>query len=136
MLEWEDIIPLTNEEHIMKTEKNFDFVYPLSYIEVVKKCNGGYPPIDKYDTDTTKGRTIKALLSLNTSDIENVYNAFDNAITVNKDVVPFAGDDFGNYICFNKPDGKIVFLDFESEELEGITDTFDDFIKIIDPTWK
>ncbi|MEQ5676852.1 SMI1/KNR4 family protein [Providencia stuartii] len=37
-------------------------------------------------------------------------------------------DNFGNYICFNKENDTVVFLDFETGETELIDNTFSDFL--------
>jgi hypothetical protein len=54
---------------------------------------------------------------------------------VNSQEISFGVDSFGNYICFNKSDGAVVFLDFESGEIEMTTDGFSEFLKIIDPQY-
>jgi hypothetical protein len=74
-------------------------------------------------------------LSFNEADIENVYKAYKTVSEIRTDVIPIGVDSFGNYICFNKSDGTVVFLDFESGEIEIITESFSEFLQIIDPQY-
>ena len=133
MLKWRYCKPLVDEKQIAEVENKLGFVFPSLYVKTVKEHNGGRPPIGEYNTDKTKERTIKSFLSFNMNDIENVYNALEDVLETGKKVIPFGIDSFGNYICFNKTDGKIVFLDFETGKTEQIADDYDGFLKIVDP---
>lgn len=136
MAEWRYSKPLTNEKAISETEAKIGYKFYDSYINVVKEHNGGRPPVGVFDTDKTKERTIKSFLSFNTNDTDNIFKAFDVVSKVRNDVVPFGIDSFGNYICFNKADSRVVFLDFETGEIENVADSFDVFRDIVDPTNK
>ena len=133
MAEWRYKKPLTDESAIGRLEGEWGFAMPASYVNTVKAYNGGRPPVGVFDTDITQERTIKSFLSLNSTDAENVYKACGVVSKIRSDVVPFGMDNFGNYICFNKADGKVVFLVFETGEIEFIAEDFERFLGIIAP---
>lgn len=131
MAEWRYVKPLANENLIAETEKKLGFKFVGSYVTFVKKYNGGRPPISVFDTDITRERTIKSFLSLNPSDLENIITLNKTVPELSSNVIAFAIDSFGNYICFEKTNGSIVFLDYETGEIERISDNFDDFLNIV-----
>jgi hypothetical protein len=136
MAEWRYNKPLTNEAVIAETEAVLGYKFPDFFVMVVKEHNGARPPVGVFDTDKTKERTIKSFLSFNTTDTENVFKASEVVSKMQKEVVPFGIDSFGNYICFNKADNRVVFLDFDTGEVEEIADGFNMFWGIIDPANK
>lgn len=131
MAEWRYVKPLANENLITETEEKLNFKFEDSYVAFVKKYNGGRPPISVFDTDTTKERTIKSFLSLNPSDTENIITLNKNVPEVSSNAIAFAIDSFGNYICFDKTKGSIIFMDYETGTIERISDNFDDFLNVI-----
>lgn len=42
--------------------------------------------------------------------------------------IAFAKNQFGNLICFDKANDKIVFIDHETLNLENVSDGFTEFI--------
>jgi hypothetical protein len=131
MAEWRYVKPLPDENLLKKTEEKLGFKFSDSYVAFVKKYNGGRPPINTYDTDKTKERTIKSFLSLNPTDAEAIVNLNKYVSEISREAIAFAIDSFGNYICFDKANGAVVFLDFETGDFERIADNFDAFLKII-----
>ena len=131
MSEWRYVKPLVSESVINDVETKLDYKFCNSYITFVKKYNGGRPPIGVYNTNTAKGRTIKSFLSLNTSDEENIIKLNTYLSDATKDIIAFAIDSFGNYICFEKSTSKIVFFNSETEIIEFIANDFDSFLKNI-----
>lgn len=131
MAEWRYVKPLADENQITETEKKLGFNFADSYVAFVKKYNGGRPPISIFDTNITKERTIKSFLSLNPSDPENIIALNKSLAEISSTVIAFAIDSFGNYICFEKTKGSIVFLEYETGTIERISDNFDDFLKIV-----
>jgi hypothetical protein len=137
MIEWRYVKPLMDENIISNVEKELGISFSDFYISFVKKYNGSRPPISVFDTDKTKERTIKTFLSFNSSDLENITkvnnylkeNDYQEEIT--KNIVAFADDNFGNYICFNKSNNSIVFFEHETESIEFVANSFDDFFKLV-----
>lgn len=132
MKEWHYIKPLNSDKRISEAEEKLRFEFNESYADVVKKYNGGRPPISSYDTQSKTERTIKSFLSLNPEDSENVFTADRYVSEISKDLIPFAIDNFGNYICFERNSESIIFLDFETGVRELVSESFSDFINILE----
>lgn len=131
MAEWRYIKPLNNENSIEDVEKKIGYKFCSSFVEFAKRYNGARPPIDEFDTDISKGRTIKTFLSLNETDTENIVKHNKYARGENNNVTAFAIDNFGNYICFDNMNKNIIFLDYETGKIEIIAKDFETFLRII-----
>lgn len=132
MKEWRYIKPLTTEGLIPEVEGQLGYKFVDSYIDFVKEHNGGRPPIRIFKTSTHKERTIKSFLSFNSGDAENIIRLNRGVAEISTKLVAFAIDDFGNSLCFNKQNDEVVFLDFESEELELVAISFVDFLSMLE----
>jgi hypothetical protein len=102
--------------------------FDRTFIECATQNNGGRPSINSFDTDKAKERTIKSLLSFNENDAENIFKNNEILEKEATNVVAFAIDNFGNYICFSKENGTVIFYDFESGQTEHIADSFSEFL--------
>jgi len=131
MKEWRYIKPLKDEKLIREAEIILDFEFNKTFIKFVKKFNGGRPPVSVFDTKSTKERTIKSFLSLNPDDPEDIITLNKNISRINKNLIAFAVDSFGNLICFEKNGEKIVFLDYETDAIEIIATNFSEFLDIL-----
>ena len=110
-------------------ESTFKFEFPDSFKEIVSNYNGGRPERDVYDTDKTKERTIKSLLSFNKDDKETIWKIAEwNKDELKSDYVAFAIDHFGNLICFSVRDKSIIFMDMETLKTETIANDFSAFL--------
>ena len=77
------------------------------------------------------------MLSFNKEDLNNVWRTNDwngEMADWNNDkrmekYVAFAQDPFGNLICFDKTNDKIVFIDHEDLNIEPVSNSFERFIK-------
>ncbi|MBW0295851.1 SMI1/KNR4 family protein [Shewanella xiamenensis] len=132
MKEWRYIKPLAADSLIPDAEEKLGYNFVDSYIDFVKKYNGSRPPVSIFSTSTSQERTIKSFLSFNPTDVENIIKLNNGVSEISVKLVAFAIDNFGNYICFNKENDAVVFLDFESGETELIDKTFSDFLLKID----
>lgn len=128
-MNWKYVKPLKSESNIKEFEEKYSFDFPDSFIEIVKKYNGARPENDSYDTDKTKERTIKSLLSFNKDDKETIWKINEwSAEELGDKYVAFAIDHFGNLICFSKRDKSIVFINTDFPEIENISSNFSDFL--------
>jgi hypothetical protein len=125
-----------HETVISETQDVLGYKFPDSFVMAIKDHNGARPPVGVFDTDKTKERTIKYFLSFNTDDTDNVVKAFDAVSKIQEELAPFGIDSFGNCICFNTTDNRVVFLDFDTGEVEEIADSFNMFLGVIDPAHK
>lgn len=82
-----------------------------------------------FDTDKVKERELKSFLSFNKEDRETVWKIFDwNKEELANKYVPFGIDNFGNLICFDANNDKIVFVNHEDMSVEAIAENFDGFM--------
>lgn len=127
-MNWDFIIPLNDTSLIEEFSKRANFTFPSDYKKFVKENNAGYPPKTCYDTNVTEKRCIKSLLSLNKEDEESIWDLYDADGKMEKESVPFAIDDFGNFICFNRYNGSVIFYDHETGNSEKIANNFSEFL--------
>lgn len=128
-MNWKYVKALKSENAIKEFEVTFKFEFPDSFKEIVANYNGGRPEKDIYDTDKTKERTIKSLLSFNKEDKETIWKIADwNKDELKDDFIAFAIDHFGNLICFSVSDKSIVFMDMEMLKTESIAKDFSTFL--------
>lgn len=132
MKEWRYIKPLAAESLISDAEEKLGYNFVESYIDFVKKYNGSRPPVSIFSTSTSQERTIKSFLSFNPTDAENIIKLNRGVTEISTKLVAFAIDNFGNYICFDKQNDTVVFLDFETGETDLIDKTFSDFLIKLD----
>lgn len=132
MQKWRYVKPLVAESLISEAEEKLGYKFVESYIEFVKRYNGSRPPVSIFSTSTSQERMIKSFLSLNHDDVDNIIKLNGGVSEFSEILVAFAIDNFGNYICFNKENDAVVFLDFESGETELIDKTFSGFLLKID----
>lgn len=132
MKEWRYIKPLATESLIPDTEEQLDYKFVDSYIDFVKKYNGSRPPISIFSTSSAQEKTIKSFLSFNPNDAENIIRLNKGVAEISSMFIAFAIDNFGNYICFDKQNHMIFFLDFETGETDLIDKSFSDFLLKID----
>ena len=128
MVMWKYAEPMEDRDEIEKFERDFGYAFENAYVKCAMHNNGGYPSKNSYDTNKATGRTIKKLLSFNEEDAENIWKI--NRLLGSKDsgFVVFAIDSFGNAICFARDSGAVVFIDHESDEVEQIAASFEDFL--------
>lgn len=128
-MNWKYVKPLKKTDSIYDFEESEKVEFPDSYIATVKKFNGGRPEKSIYDTDKTKERTIKSLLSFNDDDRETIRRTAENLKEeLNGKYIAFASDNFGNLICFDKKDMSVVFFDLETLNTEKIANDFSAFL--------
>ncbi len=127
--EWRFIKPLKCDGLIEEFEVDQDYEFPNAFKECIKKNNGGRPEKSTFDTDKTKERYMKSLLSFNKENSVNIWSVNE---WVKKELaesyIAFAIDNFGNLICFDIDDNSIVFWDHETNKTESVAETFDEFL--------
>lgn len=138
-MEWEFVRPLVSESLINDYEKAIDYTFPEEFVLCIKQNNNGYPSYSSFISWSGKRkrkRVFDHLFSFNTEDRTTIwnYNDWDGRFhdwneneNMNK-YVAFAGDPFGNLICFDKTNDHIVFIDHETLSVEPVADSFSDFV--------
>lgn len=128
-LKWKYIKPLENKLSIKEVEKKYNIQIPNDIETCIIKNNGGRPNLKVYDTEKSKERVFKTLLSYNTEDIENVYKVLEVFKKENIELLPIASDPGGNFICSDfKENNKIVLWIHETGKKEYVAESFAKFL--------
>lgn len=128
-MEWKYVKPLTSTSLIDDFEALTKYRFCQSFKDCVINNNGARPSNKAFDTDKTKERMLKSFLSFNKEDRETVWKIFEWCKEdLGDKFVPFAIDNFGNLICFDKSNDNVVFLDHEVASCELVADNFDNFL--------
>lgn len=127
-MNWKYVKTLTSYNLIDEFERIYNCTLPEEYKNCVQLNNGGRPEKRVFDTEKSKEREIKSLLSFNKEDKETIWkiNEWNKEDLLGK-YVAFAIDNYGNLICFNL-NNQIVFIDHETGNVEYICEGFAQFI--------
>lgn len=128
-MEWKYVKPLKTMDLIDEYECLVRYVFCDSFRKCIAENNGGRPSKKVFDTDKERERAIKSFLSFNKEDRETVWKIYEwNKEELNDRYVPFGIDNFGNLICFDANNDKVIFLDHEDMTIEVIANNFCEFI--------
>ena len=128
-MKWKYIKPLESENRIEEYETITNYTFPEDYKDFIRNNNGGRPERRVFDTEKSEGRSFKSLLSYNHNDRETVWKIYNwNKNELGGMYIPFATDDSGNLICFEKISNGIVFINTDDLSVERIADSFSIFI--------
>ncbi len=128
IIEWKYVKPLESNGIVEEYEAENGLEFPADYKECVKENNAGRPNLKLFDTEKSKGRMMKALLSFNKSPeqiAETIYDAYDIVKVFN--LFPIANDPAGNYICYNEKYEIVLWL-HENDSIEYVAGSFNDFL--------
>lgn len=138
-MEWIFVEDLQSEDLINEYEEVIKYHFPEDFKKCVRNYNGAYPVLEvflSFKGKRKKKRVFNHLFSFNKNDVTTIWKYNDwngrfhewNTDGKMENYVAFAGDPFGNLICFDKTDDKIVFIDHETLTVENVTDTFTELI--------
>lgn len=140
-MKWEYVKKLKSVDLIDEFERLAKYKFCESFRRFVIENNGGMPEKNVFDTDCEERHVFDILLSFNKEDISNIWSTFENFEWLDEDLNPkdelryryiaFAEDPFGNLICFDSTDDKVVFVDHEDLFVEIIADGFDGFLEAL-----
>jgi hypothetical protein len=123
---WKYVKPLLISSAVEDFEKKNSVSFPTDLKACIKTNNGGRPSLNAFNTDKTKDRVFKTLLSFNEADTENIHKYFPIIHSESNSLVPFASDPGGNYLCLH--DNRIVLFLHETGELEAVADSFSNLL--------
>lgn len=123
---WKYIKPLISQTAISEFEKEADISFPDDLRNCLVSNNGGRPSMNVFDTKRYKEKTIKALLSLNKTDTENIFSVYSALNSEMKGLVPFASDPGGDFLCLYN--NEIVLYFHETNDIEKIANSFTEFL--------
>lgn len=114
-IKWNYKIDLVDECVFSEIEKERGISIPDSLVELVKEGNAATPERYKYVIGSTE-KMVGAILSFNRNeeDTDTVFTAL--SVIDDKDLMPFAIDSFGNYVCLDLVNEDVVFWDHEIGE--------------------
>ena len=123
IMKWK-YVKSTNIQNIEKVEELYNIQLTDSFKSFILNFNNGRPELDSFDTNIEQGREFKKILSYNPEDIENIYDYV--SLFKGTKLFPFGTDPSGNFLCLK--DNIIVLLNHETEEIEYVADSIEDFI--------
>ena len=129
---WKRVKPLIESDSLNKFEKDYGITLPDTLKELIISSNGGRPSFDIIKTSDGKELEIKALLSYNKDDTENIYNVieyFKKQFTGK--VVPIATEPSGDYFCIDLTNNSIVYWEHETNGLTFISKDLVEFLNCL-----
>jgi cell wall assembly regulator SMI1 len=118
-ISWKRVKPLQNS--IEEFEKEQGLTIPNMLKELIQLHNGGRPNPNIFSTQSGKEVEMKALLSYNKQDIENIYKVINYfKEQYNGKLLPFATEPSGDYFCLNLDTHSIVYWEHETNEISEI----------------
>lgn len=99
---------------IESVEHRLQIALPEDYKQFVLKYDGGYPNPNHFKVDG-KVEIFNNLISLDENEYDNIYEILEDLQERFGDqLIPFAEDGFGNFLCFDySADKNIVFWNHE-----------------------
>ncbi len=129
-MNWKYVKPLSSEKLLKAFETAQDFKFPVEYQSCVIQHNGGRPEKKAFFNSTGNERVVKSFLSFNPDDKENIWDVAKwSGSEISEQYLPFAMDNFGNLICFQKDNATIVFINMENKSIEDVANSFAEFMK-------
>lgn len=117
---WKFIKKHIDENIILQIQENLNIKFPSDYIECVIKNNGGRPNPDSFDFEGHEEAVFNSLLSLHSEDKENMISVCEwIRYRLPGNVIPFANDPLGNYICFDYRENNNPVIVFWDHEIAG-----------------
>lgn len=127
--QWRKVKPLEDDGAIEQLQKKYGVKLSKDLADCIRTNNGGRPKPNGIIFGNGTESDVKALLSYNENDTENIYKVIEYFAKKYKGrAVPFAMDSCGNYYCeVNK---KIVYW-MQDGNVLPVCNSFEEFIEAI-----
>jgi cell wall assembly regulator SMI1 len=125
-IHWKYVKSLVKKDAVEEFEGKHNISLPDDLKQCIRLNNGGRPDKNIFDTDKSKERVFKTLLSFNENDVENIYKYFPVIHSENPALIPFASDPGGNFICVK--DGAVVLFLHETGGIEQVASSYSKFL--------
>lgn len=112
-MNWKYKEPLKDKNVFKEIEDKYDIKIPDTLKRLVIDANGATPEKYTVMVNNTE-RVFASVLSYNRGDSDNVYTSLDRF--VNKGLLPFGTDPFGNIFCIELKSNKVVFWNHELDK--------------------
>ena len=128
-INWKYKIDLVDDA-IYRMSNKYGVIIPNDLVKLLEVANGATPSKSKFMLKVDE-KLLGAILSFNPD--EHEADSFETAMIIDfdKNILPFAVDPFGNYICYNLNDGTIVFFDHEENSISIIATSLKDFMSML-----
>ena len=128
-IEWKYKIDL-DKDALATISSKYNVIIPEDLTKLLEKANAATPSKTKFMVKVDE-KILGAILSFNPDETE--ADSFGSAMSIGfeKNIIPFGIDPFGNYICYQANDGKIVFFDHEEDSLTLIADSLSEFLDML-----
>ena len=138
-MKWNRPKLLESADLIEEYESEVGYIFPEDFKAVIKENNGARPELKLFKSYIDRRRVERVfdhLLSFNKNDSWSIWDCNDwngdmrdwNENGKMENFVAFAGDPFGDLICFDKTNDHIVFIDHETLSIESVADSFSGFV--------
>lgn len=126
-MEWKYKIEL-EEESLARAEKKLGQAIPEDLKKLIREGNAATPAQTHFMVRADE-KVFGALLSYNENDTDadTVYAALNAGI--DKSLIPFGIDPFGNYLCYKADSGEIVYYDHEEDRYETVSNSLTSFME-------
>ena len=127
MNKWKYKIDISCNGVFGEIEKKYGIKFSDELKAFITEYNAATPEKHRFMVGTTE-RVFGAVLSVNKgeTDTDSIYTALD--VINDKDIIPFAIDPFGNYICYSTNDGIVMYWDHENDTTASTNLNLSDFI--------
>lgn len=125
---WKYKIDVADKKVFTEIEDERNISFPTELKEFILNTNAATPSRYNFMIGNNE-RVLGAILSFNHNEIDtdSVFSAL--SVIDDQNLIPFGIDPFGNYICYSLKDGKVVFWDHETSQIESTEKKFDAFIE-------
>ena len=125
---WKYKIDVEDANVFEKIGEKRGIIFPEDLKKFILECNAATPSKYCFMVGNNE-RVFGAVLSfnLNETEAESVFDVLP--IIVDKNLLPFGVDPFGNYICYAVREKEIVFWDHETDKVISTGKILKDFIK-------
>lgn len=126
-IKWKYKIEVSDTDVFSEIEKQRNVTFPDELKKLIREANAATPEKYNFMAGSIE-KVFGAVLSFNRneSDTDTVFTALSTITDTN--LIPFAIDPFGNYICYSLNDKKVVFWDHETDGITDISDRLDAFL--------
>ena len=127
-IEWKYKIEVVNTNVFSEIEKERQISFPKDLKRLIIEANAATPLKYNFMANNVE-KALGAILSFNRNEIDtdSVFTALDSITDTN--LLPFAIDPFGNYICYSLKDNVIVFYEHETDVITTISKNLSIFLE-------
>lgn len=129
-IKWKYKIDLNDENVFSLIEEERGITIPKLLKDIIIDGNAATPEKYRFIIGSTE-RVLGAILSFNKGekDTDTVFTAL--RVIEDKNLLPFAIDPFGNYICMNLSENEVVFWDHETGNVFDTEKDLNDFFEML-----